>query len=164
MSNFEILTLLAAVLAIVPAVVALVRQSSQRKRMDVLEAEQLRQIRATAALHEKQHELLVASEKGGGAHVKLELLRSGNGYRFRVSNTGTAQARDVAVKFMVDEGEHDPSDGDYKSKFPAPIMDAGQSIEFLAAIYLDSPSSYNAVVSWTDPNGTRVENAAYVAI
>lgn len=166
MSNFEILTLLVALLAVVPGLIALVRQSRQRKRMDQLEDAQLRQNRATAALHEKQLEMLVASERSqNGAHVKLELLRNGSSYRFRVSNLGPAAARNVEVKFLTEDGGHNPAvDGDYKAKFPASVLDVGSSIEFLAAIYLDSPSSYNATVSWTDPNGSRIENAAYVAI
>ena len=166
MSGFEILTLLVALLAIVPAVLALVRQSAQRKRMDQLEEAQLRQNLATAALHEKQLQLLIGSEQGkGGAHMKLELLRSGLDYRFRVSNVGTARGLDVEVKFLTENRAHNPAfHGDYNSKFPAPSMDAGQSIDFIASIYLDSPSSYNAILSWTNPDGTRVEDTAYVAI
>ena len=53
MSKFELLTVVVAILAIIPGLVALVRQSQQRRRMDELEAAQLRQNRATADLHEK---------------------------------------------------------------------------------------------------------------
>lgn len=166
MSNVEVLTLLIALLAIVPAVLALVRQSSQRKRMDQLESAQHRQNVATAALHEKQLELLLASEKGkGGAHVKLDLYRDNKHYRFRVTNVGSAQARNVQVKILTGKDEHDPIAGtDYDSKFPAPVLEPGSSISLFAAIYLGSPTAYNALVSWEDPDGRKAENTTYVAL
>ena len=135
MTELEALTLLVAILAIVPGVISLVRQSSQKKRMDQMEEAQLRQQRATAALHEKQLELLLSSEKGkAGAHLKLELLRNGSNYRFRVTNLGSARARDVEVKFATEEGGHNPVvASDYESKFPAPFLEPGSAIEFLGA-------------------------------
>lgn len=166
MSFFETLSLCIAVLAVIPATVALVRQTRQRKRIDLLEEAQLRQNRATAALHEKQLELLLASSRNrGGALIKLELVREGKNYRFRVSNIGATAARGVKVKILPGADGHDPTvDGDYDAKFPAPIIEPGSSISYVAAIYLDSPSAYNALVSWQDMDGTSVVRETYVAI
>ncbi|NJC30108.1 hypothetical protein GGR79_001575 [Xanthomonas arboricola] len=166
MTSVEILTLLIALLAVVPAVLTLIRQSGQRKRMDQLEEAQQRQNVATAALHEKQLELLLLSEKGrGGAHVKLELYRDQKSYRFRVTNIGPEPARNVEIKILAGQDEHDPiTEGDYGSKFPAPVLEPGSSISFYAAIYLDSPSAYNALVTWENPGGTKAENTTYVAL
>lgn len=161
MSRYEILTILVALLAVLPGLVALVRQSRQRKRIDELEAAQLRQNRATADLHEKQLAMLVASERQPLAHVKLDLLRDGKAYRFRVANVGAAPARNVAVRFV---GHNPAVQQDYDAKFPAPVIAPGSEVGFLAAIYLDSPSSFSAVVSWTNPDGSRVDDAAYVTL
>jgi len=166
MTFFEILSLCIALLAIIPALVALIRQSKQRKRLDLIEEAQLRQNRATAALHEKQLELLVAAPSArSAAQIKLELIRDGRNYRFRVSNIGNAPARSVKVKILPGAEGHDPTvDGDYEAKFPAPIMEPGSSITYLAGIYLDSPSAYNALVSWQDMDGKDVVRETYVAI
>lgn len=166
MTKFEVLTLLIALLAVVPAVLTLIRQSGQRKRMDQLEEAQQRQNVATAALHEKQLELLLASEKGrGGAHVKLDLYRDQKSYRFRVTNMGPEQARNVQIKILAEHDEHDPiAGGDYSSKFPAPVLEPGSSISFYAVIYLGSPSAYNALITWEDPDGKHAENTTYVAL
>ncbi|PPU86498.1 hypothetical protein [Xanthomonas euvesicatoria] len=165
MTKFEVLTLLIALLAVVPAALALIRQSAQRKRMDQLEDAQLRQNRATAALHEKQLELLLSSNAGrASAHVKLDLYLDNKTYRFRVTNVGSAQARNVQVKIIAAKEEHDPIAGtDYDSKFPAPVLEPGSSISFYAAIYLDSPLAYNALVTWEDLDGMKAENTTYVA-
>ncbi len=166
MTTVESLTLIIALLAIIPALVALVRQSKQRSRMDLLEDAQLRQNRATAALHEKQLELLVSAPNSkAAAQIKLELIQDGRNYRFRVSNIGNAPARSVKIKVLPGADGHDPSaDGDYNAKFPAPIMEPGSSISYIAAIYLNSPSAYNAIVSWQDMDGTSVVRETYVAI
>lgn len=166
MTAIESLTLIIATLAIIPALVALVRQSKQRKRMDLLEDAQLRQNRATAALHEKQLELLVSAPTAkAAAQIKLELIRDGRNYRFRVSNIGKAPARLVKIKVLPGADGHDPTvDGDYEAKFPAPIMEPGSSISYIAGIYLDSPSAYNALVSWQEMDGTAVVRETYVAI
>ncbi|HVJ37204.1 MAG TPA: hypothetical protein VM687_05305 [Stenotrophomonas sp.] len=164
MSRFEVLTLLIALLAVVPGLIALMRASQQRTRIDELEAAQLRQNRATAELHEKQLELLVTNERKPIAHVKLDLVRDGRTYRFQVTNLGPARATDVSVRFDGDGGANPVVEQDYQAKFPAPIIEPGSTIAFLAAIYLDSPSSFNAVVSWTNPDGSRVDETAYVTL
>ncbi|AEO41933.1 hypothetical protein XACM_1653 [Xanthomonas euvesicatoria pv. citrumelo F1] len=42
-------------------------------------------------------------------------------------------------------------------------MEPGSSISFYAAIYLDSPLAYNALVTWEDLDGMKAENTTYVA-
>lgn len=97
--------------------------------------------------------------------VKVSLFRDGSAYRFRVTNIGSAPAKNVEIRFHTEDGTANPiQEQDYKAKFPAPILDPGSSITLLAVIYYEGPSSYNGVVSWNDPNGTRVENATYVTI
>jgi len=113
----------------------------------------------------KQLALLLENEKASArqplAHMKLDLINHGSSYRFQVANVGEGVAREVSVSFIG----YDPSvAGDYSSKFPAPSIEPGSIISFLAAIYMDSPSSFSAVVSWTNPDGTRIDNSAYVAI
>ncbi|RXE05971.1 hypothetical protein DB793_21115, partial [Xanthomonas perforans] len=78
---------------------------------------------------------------------------------------GRSQARNVQVKIIAGKEEHDPIAGtDYDSKFPAPVLEPGSSISFYAAIYLDSPSAYNALLTWEDPYGKKAENTTYVTL
>lgn len=173
MSAYETLSLLVSIIAIIGVVVTLVRQSKetarlskQSDRLTQLEEAQLRQQRATALLHEKQLEQLLANDpKPASAHVKLELFTAASGYRFRVTNLGPGEARNVSVRMNDEAAEHNPiMEQDYKAKFPALIMAPDSNIEFLANIYLDSPSAYNAIVSWTDPDGVKIDNTAYVTL
>jgi hypothetical protein len=166
MSYSDTISNLVALVAIFIAAVSLIRQSKQSGRMKSLEEAQLRQQRATALLHEKQLELLVANDpKPASAHVKLELYKAASGYRFRVTNLGPAAARNVSVRMNDESAEHNPiMEQDYNARFPAPIMEPDSSIEFLANIYIDSPSAFNAIVTWTDPDGVKIDNTAYVTI
>ncbi|AXM39446.1 hypothetical protein [Xanthomonas oryzae] len=163
MTRFEALTLLIALLAVVPSVVALIRQSARRKRMDQLQDEQFRQNRATAALHEKELEQRQSSDS---ARVKLDLYHDGKHYRFRVTNVGSAQARNVQVKIIPGKEERDPIAGpDYDSKFPARFLDPGSSISVFAAIFLeDRTVGYDAVVTWEQPDGEKFKDRTYVTV
>lgn len=166
MTTYETPSIIVSLLAIVAAVVALIRQSMQSGRMKTLEDAHLRQQRATAALHEKQLEQLIASgTKPLSAQLKLELLDVDNRWIFRVTNLGSTDALDVSVRAPGKTGDHNPiMEHDYNGKFPAPCLSPGTHIDFMAAIYLGSPSSYNAVVSWVDVDGTPRESKAYVTL
>lgn len=164
MTEYEILSILVAVVVGLPGLIALIRQSAHRRRLDQLEEAQLRQNRATAALHEKQLELLLASEVEPQAHVKLDLIRDGHNYRFRVTNVGSVPAHGVHFRILGEPMESPLVEQDYNAKFPAPILQPGSKIDTLAAIYLSSPSSFNAIVSWTNPDRSVIEDEAYVSL
>lgn len=75
------------------------------------------------------------------------------------------EARDAEIKILVERRKDNPIiESEYQSKFPAKKIMPGSSISLVAAIYLDSPTAFNATLSWTNPDGTKVEEDAYVVL
>jgi len=159
MSQYE---LLATVIACLAVLVSLITWNGQRKLQR--EANDLQ--RATAKLAEKQLELLLREERGKSvARLSLDLFRDGNTYRFRLTNVGEAEARDAEIKLVLQRPDDNPIiASEYAEKFPAKRLMPGSSVTLVAAIHLGSPSAYNAILSWTNPDGSRVEEEAYVAL
>ena len=159
MSQYEILAIAIACLA---ALASLVAWRGQRKLQR--EANDLQ--RATAKLAEKQLELLLREERGKSvARLSLDLFRDGKNYRFRLTNVGEAEARDAEIELQLQRPEDNPIvASEYAAKFPVKRLMPGSSVTLIAAIYLSSPTAYNAVLSWTNPDGERVQEDAYVAL
>lgn len=159
MTQFEILTL---VLACVAVIVSLVVWSGQRRMQR--EANDLQ--RATSELAKKQLAILLREEKGKVvAKISLDLFKDGKTYRFRISNIGEVEARDVELNVLVQNPEDNPViESEYAQKFPAKILNPGSSITLIAALHLGSPSAYNALLKWTNPDGTKVSEETYVAL
>lgn len=159
MSQYE---LLATAIACFAVLVSLIAWNGQRKLQR--EANDLQ--RATAKLAEKQLELLLREERGRSvARLSLDLFREGKSYRFRLTNVGEAEARDAEIELQLQRPEDNPIIGsEYAEKFPAKRLMPGSSVTLIAAIHLSSPSAYNAILSWTNPDGTRVKEEAYVAL
>jgi hypothetical protein len=159
LSNFEILTI---VIACISAFISILAIAGQRKLQR--EANDLQ--RATAALARKQLEILENEEKSKNrANIKLDLLRSGSGYRFRLENIGNQNARNVNLKLVLSNEKDDPIiKSEYKEKLPAPHLAPGSSISLIAALSLSSPTAYNAIVSWVNPDGTEACYETYTAL
>ena len=159
MSQYE---LLATVIACFAVLVSLVSWNGQRKLQR--EANDLQ--RATSKLAEKQLEILRREERGKSvARLSLELCKEGKNYRFRLKNIGEVDARDAEIQMVLQRPEDNPIvASEYSEKFPVRLLMPGSSVTLFAAIYLSSPSAFNAVVSWTNPDGSRVSEDSYVAL
>ena len=159
MSQYEVL---ATALACIAVIVSLISWNGQRKLQR--EANDLQW--ATSKLAEKQLELLLREERGKSvARLSLDLYRDGKGFRFKLTNVGEAEARDAEITFVLQRPEDNPIiSSDYSSKFPAKRLMPGSSVTLIAALHLGSPSAYNAILSWTNPDGSRVEEEAYAAL
>lgn len=159
MSQYELIAIAIACLAVLVSVIA---WNGQRKLQR--EANDLQ--RATAKLAEKQLELLLRDDRGKSvARLSLELFRDGKSYRFRLKNVGEAEARDAEIELLLQRPEDNPMIlAEYAEKFPAKSLMPGSFITLFAAISLSSPSAYNAILSWTNPDGTRVSEEAYIAL
>ncbi|MGK2915039.1 MAG: hypothetical protein ACSLE5_11440 [Porticoccaceae bacterium] len=159
MTQYEVLTV---VLACIAVFVSLIVWSGQRRMQR--EANDLQ--RATAELAKKQLEILLREEKGKStARLSLDLFRDGKTYRFRVTNVGEVEAKDVEMELLVKKPEDNPIIGsEYAEKFPAKKLMPGSSITLIAAIHLGSPSAYNAMLKWTNPDGMVVREETYVAL
>lgn len=159
MSQYE---LFATAVACFAVLVSLIVWNGQRKLQR--EANDLQ--RATAKLAEKQLELLLRDERGkSAARLSLDLFRDGKTYRFRLTNVGEAEARDAEIELVLQRPDDSPIiDSEYAEKFPAKRLMPGSSVTLIAALHLGSPTAYNAILSWTNPDGTRVKEEAYVAL
>jgi hypothetical protein len=159
MSQYE---LFATAIACFAVLVSLIAWNGQRRLQR--EANDLQ--RATSKLAEKQLELLLREERGkGSARLSLDLFRDGKTYRFRLSNVGEAEARDAELELVLQRPEDSPLiPSEYAEKFPAKRLLPGSSVTLIAALHLGSPTAYNAMLSWTNPDGKRVQEEAYVAL
>ena len=161
MTQYEILSVL---ISCVAAVLSLAVWTGQRRL--AREANDLQ--RATSELAKKQLEILLREEKGKNtARLSLTLVREGgsSSFRFRITNISEVDARDVELELLLKDPSRSPIiDSDYASKFPAPRLSPGGSITLIAAMTLGSPTAYNALIKWTNPDGSRSEAETYVAL
>ena len=160
MTRYEVLSILVSCLA---AIISLVVWSGQRKL--TREANDLQ--RATAELAKKQLEILLREEKGRNtARLSLDLVREGKSdFRFRVANISDIDARDVELELLLQDRDNSPIiDSEYAEKFPAKHIAPGNSVSLIAALTLSSPTAYNAILKWTNPDGSRSQEETYVAL
>jgi|ERR1039457_3887885 hypothetical protein len=160
MTRYEVLSILVSCLA---AVISLVVWFGQRKL--TRESNDLQ--RATAELAKKQLEILLREEKGKNtARLSLDLVREGKSdFRFRVANISEIDARDVELELLLQDPDNSPIiDSEYAEKFPAKHIAPGNSVSLIAALTLSSPTAYNAILKWTNPDGSRSQEETYVAL
>lgn len=159
MSEYELLSIL---IACVAAITSLVVWGGQRKLQR--EANDLQ--RATSKLAEKQLELLLREEKGKNtARLSLALVRDGKSYRFRIENISDVDALDVNLKLVLPKPEDSPLiESECNDKLPAKRLSPGTSVSLIAALHLGSPTAYNAVLSWVNPDGSSSEEETYAAL
>jgi len=160
MTQYEILSI---VIACVAAIISLVVWAGQRK----LQRESLDLQRATADLARKQLEIVLREEKGQNtARLALDLKREDrSSFRFVVTNISDVDARDVELELLLGEGQKSPLiASEYQQKFPAKRLAPGSSVSLMAALTLSSPTAFNGLLKWTNPDGTRVEEETYAAL
>jgi hypothetical protein len=160
MPPYETLSILVSCLA---AFISLVVWSGQRKL--TRESNDLQ--RATAELAKKQLEILLREDKGKNtARLSLDLVREGkSSYFFRVTNISDIDARDIELELVLPDPEDSPIiKSEYAEKFPVKRLDPGSSVSLIAALTISSPSAYNAILKWTNPDGSCTQEETYVAL
>lgn len=149
MTLYEYFTLLISLLAIVISALSLIR--TRRTASQQLELEKI-----TAELSAKQLKFLKAEEsEHSKAKIEVELEGYGSDYNLIVTNVGGAVARDVS---FVIEGESPVLDGEYKEKFPIRELRPGKSVSLCAALSMGSPSQYNVLVHWKNPDDSEEQD------
>jgi len=157
-SKYEILSVL---LGCIATIVSLVVWAGQRRMQR--EANDLQ--RATSELAKKQLEILLREEKGkNAARLSFDIFKDGKTYRFRITNISDVDAKNVDLRLLVKPGDSPLVKNDYEAKFPVPKLQPGSSVTLIAAIHLGSPTAYNAVLSWVNPDGTEVSEETYAAL
>lgn len=160
MSKFEISTI---IIACISACISLLAIAGQRK----LQHEANDMQRATSLLAQKQLEMLEREDKEKvDARIKLDLVKEEkNNYRFRPTNISTQDARDVNLKLLLKNPSDDPIiRSEYQEKLPAKVIFPGSSVSLIAALHLGSPTAYNAVLSWVNPDSSESNYETYASL
>lgn len=158
-SKYEILSVVLGCLASFVSIVVWFGQRKIQKESNDLQ-------RATSELAKKQLEILLREEQGKNtARLSFDIYKDGKTYRFRITNISDVDAKNVSLKLLLKKPEDSPLiPSDYDSKFPLPKLQPGCSANLIAAIHLGSPTAYNAVISWENPDGSVVNEETYAAL
>lgn len=154
MSNFETLTLLVSVLAVVISTISLVRTRKLAK-------EQLELERVTAELSRLQIQSLEEDrESKTKPKFNVTLSKLGKSSFFYISNTGEGTAYEV--NFELVDCEDSPLTSDLSEKFPHPEMKPNSRVKLIAAMHLGSPSKYQVKLSWKNSSGENQSEIFWV--
>ncbi|HAU1023885.1 TPA: hypothetical protein JL724_001153 [Legionella pneumophila] len=159
MTNYELISILASVIA---CVISLNNWFGQRK----LQQESNDLQRATSELAKKQLEIILREEKDADkSHIALDLIRDGNTYRFRITNVSNVVAKNVNLELILNNQKDNPiPQGEYVDKLPIKMLPPGGSVTLIAALNFSTPTSYNALLRWTNPNGDIIEEETFVSL
>jgi hypothetical protein len=159
MTQYEILSVVLACIAVIVSLVVWIGQRKIQRESNDLQ-------RATSELAKKQLEILLREEQGKNtARLSLALFRDEKTYRFRITNISDVDAMDVEMKLLVKKPEDSPIiSSEYAEKFPAKKIPPGSSVTLIAALHLGSPTAYNALLKWANPDGSKAQEETYVAL
>ena len=152
MSDFEILSILVACLALV---ISLVTFSGQRRLQR--EANELQ--KTTAALSKRQLELIEEQEHvKAEAKLSLSLVEDGRGHKLILRNLGPADATEVEIQSLG----ANPDDvllvkQEVDAKFPLKRLRPSEEIRMIAAVYLGSPLVFKVLLRWRNGDGAQCE-------
>lgn len=164
MSRFEALTLVVALLGVVVSLVSLVRtrrldEQQQRLRGKQEELTEL-QIQLLRREVEEQKKSVVPA-----ADVRVSLDGPARHARFVVTNWGYGPARTVNFKIREREGRSSPLvKGDYDEKLPIPQLLPGDRVSFLAALTFGTGTTFDAVLTWVDADGSEQHRETQVSL
>lgn len=156
MTYYEGITTAIAVVALIVSAVAMYRAGVANKLAkdanDLAKAQD-----ALAQLHLQQEQ-----DRRNKALVSLEIVKVQNqnkfghsiapSYKFNLRNDSAVSAS--ACQFEILTADSPLVAQDYAAKLPAALA-PGQTLSVLAAVHLGTPSKLDAVVSWTNPDGTQ---------
>lgn len=160
LSNYEALALIVSCISAFIAVLAIAGNRKLQKESNDLQ-------RATSKLAEKQLSILEQKQNStNSARVKLDLIKEGKGqFKFYLTNISEHDARQVNLSLILDNPSNDPIiKSEYKQKLPVPVLSPGSSVSLIAALHLGSPTAYNALVTWVNPNGQEESYETYAAL
>lgn len=156
MTPYELLTLLASVIAVIISAVSLVRT---RK----LAAEQLELERITAELSRLQIKSLEEQEVlKTKPQLNVAITKIGNSTNFIISNTGKGSAYDVNLE-LVDCPDNPLITSDADEKLPSPEMRPNSRIKLLAAMHMSSPLTYQVKLTWRESSGEQQSEIHWVS-
>ena len=144
MTEYEILTLLTSLLAIVVSLVSLIRTRE-------ITQEQLELERITAELSKDQLKNLEDENKAKNLpKFNVTIQRLGKNSFFYVSNTGEGTAYNLNLE-LIDCNDNPLYD--VQNKLPFPEMKANSRIKLNASFHLQSHLKYQVKLTWNDKEG-----------
>lgn len=148
MTDYALLSLVVALLAVVISAVSLIRTSK-------LQRQQLRLNAVTEELTRRQLQSMAAEE---AARQKGRVVASLEGaspkWWFLLKNEGPAAVREVNFE-LIDCPDSPLVRGDYDRKLPVSVLQPDGEVRLTAAIHHGTPSTFTAKVSWTNPDGSQ---------
>lgn len=155
MTLYELLTLLASIVAIVISAVSLVRT---RK----LAAEQFELEKITAELSRLQIKGIEEQEsQKTQPHLNVAITRLGNSTHFIISNTGKGIAYKVNLELV--DCEDNPLTGQVDHVLPYAEMRPASRIKLLAGMHMGSPLKYQVRLIWQDSSGKEFSEIHWVS-
>ncbi|UXD87658.1 hypothetical protein [Thalassolituus hydrocarboniclasticus] len=156
MSEYEILSLLISILAVVVSAVSLVRTRKIAK-------EQLELEKVTAELSRLQIDSLNEEKSNKDKpSFNVTLTKLGKSYNFYISNTGQGSAYNV--NFELVDCEDSPLCNDVEDKFPLPEMKPNSRVKLIAAIHMGSPLKYQVRLSWQNKEGENFNESHWITM
>ncbi|MEZ8594043.1 hypothetical protein BCU22_010035 [Vibrio cyclitrophicus] len=147
MSQYEFLTLVTSLLAIVVSLISLVRT---RK----IAQEQLELERVTAELSKVQLRNLEEENKAKNLpKFNVTIQRLGKNSFFYITNTGQGTAYNLNLE-LVNCPENPLYDIEHK--LPHPEMKPNSRVKLNAAFHMQSPLKYEAKLTWEDAEGNSL--------
>lgn len=164
MTYSEWITIAIAFVALVVSAVALRRAG--RANTIAQEANELAQAPANLAKIQLQQEEARRSKTALSLSLEKRQSIGGNGklltsYKFCLTNGGEVVAKNAGFEILSEESPLIARD--YESKLPALLLPR-QSIEVLAAVHMGSPSKLDAVIFWTNPDGSEERQECVVTM
>ena len=151
--------LLISIIALIVAVVSLMRNRSFNERYLELQ-------RVVSDLARKQLEILNRDEsQEGHTYLDIQIVPKGNAHEFLVSNFGEYPAKDIEFAVRPQgSGESPIIQRDYDEKFPIPILQPGNSVGAMAAFHFGSPRAFMVTLRWKDDSDTPIEIETFLAL
>lgn len=164
MTYVELITTIIALVALIISAAALHRAGRANRIAE--EANELAQAPAKLAKVQLEQE----ETRRGRTSVSLTLVErqsiGSNGrplrfHKFRLSNDGESSAQDAG--FEIKSNDSPLVLQDYQDKLPA-TLNPNQTIEVMASVHLGSPSKLDAVIFWTNADGSEEQHECVVTM
>ena len=155
MTLYELLTLLASIIAIVISAVSLVRT---RK----LAAEQLELERITAELSRLQIKSIEDEENlKTKPQLNVAITKLSSSSYFIISNTGKGSAYKVNLELV--DCKDNPLSSEVNHILPYAEMKPNTRIKLMASMHLNSPRKYQVRLNWQESSGEELSEIYWVS-
>lgn len=155
----DIIGVLIALLAIVISFVSLNRTRKFSERQIALQEE-------TARLSALQRRILEREEEDRNkSDVDAYIYKAERGYRIGIRNTGNVEIRNVRIFVNATEGRTSPLvQSEVSEKLPVDKMRPGDEINLIAALTLETGTTFEAHIKWDTVEGETYSSERMLSI